>query len=152
MGSNRRDRARYRTLSSKYGIEESEVKRIVTSFFEVFLMDARSLHFDNPRKIFSMDVFESRSTVRNIPYIGRLGPVYSRYLKWRENESKELLQKPRGDYRSRMTQDDIENIADAILSGNPLPELRKRKKSEMFERVWMVGKDGKRSARQVIEK
>ena len=152
MGSNRRERARYRTLSEKFGIEESEVRRIVTSFFDVFTVDARSLPFDNPRKIFSKEVFESRTKVRNIPYIGRLGPVYSRYLKWRQNESKELLQRPRSGYRIRMTQDDIENIAEAVLSGNPLPEIRNRKKSEMFERVWMVGKDGKKSARQVIEK
>lgn len=139
-------------MSEEVGVPVPEVARAVKSFFDAVANSARRLPFDDRNRIYSREKFDEFVNVANIPYIGRLGPVYSRYLKWRENESKELLQKPRSDYRSRMTQDDIENIADAILSGNPLPELRKRKKSEMFERVWMVGKDGKRSARQVIEK
>ena len=137
MGRNRREYARFRSLSVKYGLEESEVKRIVTSFFEVFGADARSLPFDNPKKIFSKDVFDGKVTVRQIPFVGRLGPVYSNYLK--------------GSYRSGITQNEIENMAVAALSGSA-PSLERRKKSEMFDRVWLVGQDGKKSARQVIPK
>ena len=151
MGRNRREYARFRSLSARYGLDESEVRRIVTSFFEVFGMDARSLPFDNPKKIFSRDVFDGKSTVRQIPYIGRLGPVYSNYLKWRANESGQFQMVPRSSYRSGITQSEIENMAVAALSGSA-PSFEKKKKSEMFDRVWLVGQDGKRSARQVIPK
>ena len=151
MGRNRREYARFRSLSARYGLDESEVRRIVTSFFEVFGMDARSLPFDNPKKIFSRDAFDGKSTVRQIPYIGRLGPVYSNYLKWRANESGQLQMVPRSSYRSGITQNEIENMAVAALSGSA-PSFEKKKKSEMFDRVWLVGQDGKKSARQVIPK
>ena len=123
----------------------------MTSFFEVFGMDARSLPFDNPKKIFSRDVFDGKSIVRQIPYIGRLGPVYSNYLKWRANESGQFQMVPRSSYRSGITQNEIENMAVAALSGSA-PSFEKKKKSEMFDRVWLVGQDGKKSARQVIPK
>lgn len=123
----------------------------MTSFFEVFGMDARSLPFDNPKKIFSREVFDGKSTVRQIPYIGRLGPVYSNYLKWRANESGQFQMVPRSSYRSGITQSEIENMAVAALSGSA-PSFEKKKKSEMFDRVWLVGQDGKKSARQVIPK
>jgi hypothetical protein len=51
-----------------------------------------------------------------------------------------------------MTQDDIEHIADDILSGRTPFLIRKRKGNEMYDRVWLVGQDGKRLARQVIPK
>ena len=151
MGRNRKEYARFRRLSEKYGLEESEVKRIVTSFFAIFVTDANSLPFDNPKRIYSKEVFDGLARVRQIPYVGRVGPVYSNYLKWRANESREFGMAPRSSFRTRMTQDDIENMAAAILSGSS-PELEKRKKSEMFDRVWLVGKEGKKSARQVIPK
>lgn len=152
MPRNKIEEAGFLRLSEEFGIPVSEVARAVKSFFDVIASDAQSLPFDNRKKIYSKPVFEELVKVRNIPYIGRLGPVYSRYLKWRENESKLLPQKPRSGYRKRMTQDDIENIADAVLSGNPVPEIRKRKGSELYERVWLVRQDGKKSARQVIPK
>ena len=152
MPRSRIEEAGFLRVSEDLGVPVSEVARAVKSFFDVIVSDARRLPFDNRNRIYSRGKFEEFVGVTNIPYIGRLGPVYSRYLKWRENESRSLPQKPRSGYRSRMTQDDIENIAESVLSGNGLPEIRKRKGSEMYERVWMVGTEGKKSARQVIEK
>ena len=152
MSRSKIEEAGFLRVSEEFGVPVTEVTRAVKSFFDVVALDAKRLPFDDKNRIYSKDKFESMVGVVNIPYIGRLGPVYSRYCKWRENESKELPQKPRSDYRSRMTQDDIENIAEAVLSGSPLPEIRKKKGSELFERVWFVGTDGKKSARQVLEK
>ena len=152
MSRSKIEEAGFLRVSEEFGISVSEISRAVKSFFDVIALDAKRLPFDDKNRIYSKDKFESMVGVVNIPYIGRLGPVYSRYCRWRENESKELPQKPRSDYRSRMTQDDIENIAEAVLSGSPLPEIRKKKGSELFERVWFVGTDGKKSARQVLEK
>ena len=152
MGRDRKEYVRYRDLSSRFGLAEEEVKRIVASFFSIVFTDARSLPFDNPKRIFSKEKFDEYVKVRHIPSIGRIGPVYSNYLKWRANESQQIDMAPRSSYRSGVTQNDIENIADAILSGSSPPPLRKRKGKEMFERVWLVGQDGKKSARQVIPK
>ena len=152
MSRNRLEYARYRKLASRFGIPEEEVKRIVTSFFDVILSDARALPFNTPRKIYSRQKFDEFVKVTHIPFIGRLGPVSSRYCKWRVNESMGLGQRPRSDYRTRMTQDDIEYTAAAVLSGKALPKREKKRGSELFNRVWLVGQDGKKSARQVIPK
>ena len=152
MGRNRKEYERYRKISSRHDVSEEEVKRILASFFCTFFNDARSLPFDNPRKIFSKDKFEEYVKVRNIPFIGRIGPVYSNYLKWRANVSQQIEMAPRSSYRSRRTQSDIESTAAAILSGEAPPPLRKKRGKEMYERVWLVGQDGKKSARQVIPK
>lgn len=152
MGRNRKEYDRYRELSSRYDVPEEEVKRILASFFGVVLSDARSLPFDNPKKIFSKDKFDEYVKVRHIPFVGRIGPVYSNYLKWRANESQQIEMAPRSSFRKRRTQSDIESTAEAILSGKTPPPLRKRKGNEMYHRVWLVGQDGKKSARQVIPK
>ena len=152
MGRNRKEYERYRVVSAKQNVSEEEVKRILASFFSIIFCDARSLPFDNPRRIFSKDKFDEYVEVRHIPFIGRIGPVYSNYLKWRANESQQIEMAPRSSYRSRRTQSDIESTAAAILSGMTPPPLEKKRGNEMYERVWLVGQDGKKSARQVIPK
>lgn len=152
MGRDRKDSIRCRSVASRFSVAEEEVKRIVASFFSVIYVDARSLPFDNPRRIFSKEKFGEYLKVRHIPYVGRIGPVYSNYLKWRANESVGMDMAPRSSYRRRITQGDIEATAAAILSGRTPPPLEKKRGSEMYERVWLVGQDGKKSARQVIPK
>ena len=152
MGRNRKEYERYRIVSASHNVSEEEVKRILASFFSSVLSDARSLPFDNPKRIFSKEKFEEYVKVRHIPFIGRIGPVYSNYLKWRANESQQIEMAPRSSYRKRRTQGDVESIAAAVLSGKTPPPLRKRKGNEMYHRVWLVGQDGKKSARQVIPK
>ncbi len=152
MGRNRKEYERYRELSSRHDVSEEEAKRILASFFSIILGDARSLPFDNPKRIFTKEKFDEYVKVRNIPFIGRIGPVYSNYLKWRANESQQIEMAPRSSYRSRRLQSDIESTAAAILSGETPPPLKKKRGKEMYERVWLVGQDGKKSARQVIPK
>ena len=152
MRKDSKDSARCRILAERYGLTDTEVRKVVDSFFSVLCHDAKSLPFDNPRKIYSCEGFQRFVMVRQIPFIGRLGPVYSKYLKWRANESSLIEMAPRSSYRRRVTQSDIESTAGAILSGQTPPPLRKRKGKEMYERVWLVGQDGKKSARQVIPK
>lgn len=149
---NRTDEAEFRRIASELGLEAEDVSSIVNSFFAVIVCEARSLPFNNHRKIFTKDKFSEYAVVRNIPYIGRLGPAYSRYLKWRGNESRDLSQVPRSFYRSRLSQNEVENMAAEILSGGAPSSIRKKRNSELYERVWLVGQDGKKSARQVIPK
>lgn len=152
MHRNRIDEADFVKVGKELGFEASDVRKVVHSFFDSITIRARSLPFNTARKIFSKEVFDSYVFVVQIPCIGRLGPVYSRYLKWRANESRLIEQAHRSNYRKKYSQDDIENIAEIALSGRApvLPE--KRKASEDYNRVWLVGKDGKRLASQVIKK
>ena len=152
MKMSRTDRELYSAIAEELGLSVGEVKRAVVSFFDEIAAEAASLPFNNARKIFSREKFNTFAFVKNLPYIGRIGPSYNRYLKWRANESKGLSQESRSAYRDIVSQDDIENMAGDILSGRtPLP-LRKTKGNEMYNRVWLVGQDGKKLARQVIRK
>ena len=126
--------------------------KAVNSFFGSIAKYAASLPFNDERRIYGYDAFEEFVEVVNIPHVGRFGPVYSRYLKWRCNEAKALDQVPRSAYRKRISQDEIENMADEILSGRTPSPLKKKKPTELYNRVWMIGTDGKRMARQVIPK
>ena len=152
MASSRIEEADYRKIAEELNLEASDVKRAVSSFFSLIVSDARKLPFDNHKKIYSKEKFDEYVVVRNIPFIGRIGPSYSRYLKWRVNESKNYSMALRDSFKSRMSQGEIEDIAAAVLSGGVPLEPKRLKGSDMFDRVWLVGKEGKKSARQVIPK
>lgn len=151
MGRNRTELALMRDVAEECSLPLGEVSRAICSFFSVIVSDADSLPFDSNRKIYTKDAFNSVVSVTHLPSIGRIGPVYSRYLKWRANESSNVSMVPRSSRRKRMTQGDIENIAEDILSGRT-PCFVSKKSSEMYDRIWLVGQDGKKSARQVIVK
>lgn len=152
MPRNKLDEQEYRKIADELDISVDDVRNCVHSFFGVLLGDVRKLPFNDERKIFSKDKFSGYAVVRNIPYIGRLGPVYSRYLKWRANEAGGVPRALRSSYRSRYLQSDIENMAAEILSGKTPSKISRKKYSDMYKRVWLVGQDGKKSARQVIPK
>ena len=152
MSRNLVDEREFRRIAEEFSLPVDVVRSAVHSFFDVVLGEARKLPFDNRKKIFTREKFAEYAVVRNIPYIGRLGPAYSRYLKWRGNESRDYFQVPRSTYRKRLSQSEIENMAADILSGRTPSPVNKVKYSELYERVWLVGQDGKKSARQVIPK
>lgn len=152
MKTSRTDREDFRNVSVRLGIDAKEVEKGVKAFFDAVKAYSRSLPFDNKNKIYSKGCFDQFVRVSNIPYIGRIGPVYSRYLEWRKNESRRFLQEPRSSFRTRIPQSEIENMARDILSGIAPAPLKKRKGSELYERIWLVRNDGKKLARQVIPK
>ena len=140
------------TVSETLGLPFKEVRRAVDSFFGAIIRDAAILPFNDERRIYSHDLFGDYGRTWNIPSIGRMGPVYSRYLRWRSNEAGLLEQVDRRSFRKRMTQSEIEAIAADVLSGGTYSPAPKVKGSDIYKRIWMVGKDGKRMARQVIPK
>lgn len=152
MNRNKLEEQLFSEISSSHNFQVSEVRRAVYSFFGSLVRDSRRLPFDNPTRIYSREKFEEYVSVMNIPSIGRIGPVYSRYLKWRENESKNFKQEHRGKYRKGLTQDEIEHMAEDILSGKTPQPVQRKKSYELYNRIWMVGKVGKRLAKQVIPK
>lgn len=152
MPKNTLEEALFSEISLSHNLPISEVRRAVGSFFGSLVRDSRHLPFDDPTRIYTKEKFEEFVNVMNIPSIGRIGPVYSRYLKWRGNESKSITQEHRSKYRSGITQDEIEHMAEDILSGKAPAPVKRKKSYELFNRVWMVGRVGKRLARQVIPK
>lgn len=151
MRRSRIEDADLNSVARELDIPVAEVRRAVHSFFDTMVRESRTLPFDNWKKIYRKDKFDEYAFVRNIPYIGRIGPVYSRYLAWRRNEAEEKNQVQRSAYRVRYTQSDIENMAAEALAGRHV-SFEKRKKTELYNQVWMVGKEGKTLARQVIPK
>lgn len=151
MGRSKVDIDIVRRVSEEFGIPESEVRRCVNSFFGEITGYARTLPFNTPTRIYEAEKFNEYVRVWNIPYLGRLGPVYGRYLDWRSNEADLLKQERKSVYRDKMSRDEIETIAGAVLSGGAF-SLPKKTKKENYKRVWIVGKNGKRLARQVLPK
>lgn len=138
----------FREIAEVSGLPIADISTIVNSFFGAILSESRSLPFDNPRKIFSKDAFDKYVKVQNIPFLGRFGPNYNRYLKWRTNEANEIDMFVRKKNK-KLTQEEIEALAEIVLNGG---EYVKEKKKQNYKRVWFVGKDGKRLARQAIQK
>lgn len=146
------DEQEFRRIAESHGLSPSEVKSVVNSFFSVILRYSRSLPYDDERKIFSREAFDARTRAFSIPYVGRIGPSYSRYLKWRANEAKEQEQERRAGCRAGYTKDDVENIAREVLAGNPPPKRERKKISDEYVRVWFVSNGKRRLARQLIRK
>jgi len=148
---NRIEEEAYKTIAGNCALDVESVRTIVASFFSVISSEAKALPFNNDRKIFTRKKFDEYVSVINIPFIGRIGPSYTRYLKWRFNASKDIEQKNRNEYSSRISLEEIERAAKMILAGEKV-ELKKKKRTDLYKRVWLVSENGKRQARQVIPK
>ena len=152
MTRNKIEDADFASIAKELGVQISEVRRAVYSFFGIIVREARNLPFDDSSRIYTREKFEDFVKVRNIPSIGRIGPVYSRYLKWRGNEAKNQTQVNRSSCRARVPQSEIEAMAADILSGKAPSPVVKPKLTESYKRIWMIGRVGKRLARQLIQK
>lgn len=142
----------FTAVSSELDVPVSVVRSVVYSFFDSISKKASSLPFSTATKIYDRKAFGRYCFACNIPYIGRVGPVYSRYLQWRSNEAKSIEHKPRCTVSNGITPVDIEKLAESLIAGTELPEVKRTTISKMYNRVWIVGDSGKRLARQVIIK
>lgn len=142
----------FRDIASKYGIEISESKRIVNSFFEILQLEARALPFDDDTRIYTREKFGELVSVYQIPFVGRLGPVYSKYLSWRKNDVDAIEQMGRNVFRKVTLKEKAEMLAKQILSGNTVSgcSFKEFNRIAKHKRVWMVGVNGKKLANQVI--
>ena len=139
-------------MAENLKVDVSQVRSAVHSFFDQINIYSRHLPLDNPRRIYEREKFRDFEKVWNLPFLGRTGPSYSRYLGWRRNESKGLMQDLRVRHTTRVPQSEIETMAEDILSGRTPSPVKKKKVTELYNRVWLVGKEGKKLARQVMPK
>lgn len=131
----------------------SEVRKAVSAYFDSIVSDARKLPFNNPQRIYTKPAFEQQSFVVNLPYLGRIGPVYSRYLKWRREEAKEFDHVERKKVRQIYAAPIIEEEAKKALAGQKASStvLRERIPKGKYNKVWMMHEGGlRRAAKQLI--
>lgn len=140
-------------ISEEEGVVVSEVKKAVLSYFDSIVSETHKLPFDNPRRVYSKDAFDEKSFVVNLPYLGRIGPVYSRYTKWRSEEAKNNLTVKthvvKETYRKKL----VDEEAKKALSGQKvnIKLLKEGIPRGKYNRVWFFGGEGKRKlARQLI--
>lgn len=139
-------------IADAFGIPESEARRAVVSYFDSIVDAFKASHFDDLTRIYMRDAFDERSSVVNIPYIGRIGHVYSKYLKWRSDASASL-DTVRRDRRRRVgLAETIEQLAERALAGEKIRGIGRLKvPAGTYKNVWVVSKAGKRAATIVIK-
>ena len=153
MRNSKTDEAVYRRIADDSGLELAEVRKAVLSFFDNIVLESRKLPFDDPTRIYARKKFHEYDIVRCIPYIGRIGTNYNKYLKWRANVADRVEMVLRSEYRMGLSGEEIEKIAKRALAGEMIEKRGTQEKRKIpFKRVWLVGVDGKKQARQVIPK
>lgn len=141
-------------IARRFGLEAKDVHKIADSFFSVMYNTAKRLPFDDSSRIYSKAVFDKHSFTYMIPYIGRIGPVYSRYLSWRANVAKALDSVPRPARKDALPRQEIERLAELALSGVDIryEDIVGKRIRDDYKRVWLVSESGRRQARQLIKK
>lgn len=153
MRLSRKDRRRCGDIALETGTEPKEVERAVSAFFSTIISDVKRLPFNNPGRIYKPDAFEELCYVTNIPFLGRLGTVYSKYRKWRSEVASDIEMVDASDAKSEYYKPLIEEEARKALRGEKVNvyRLKERVPSGMYRRVWIMRRNGKRSsARQMI--
>ena len=150
--AHRLESARCARIAQEMGLDIVDVRKVILSFFGEIRRTAALLPFDDERRIYGKDMFDEYEVVFNIPYIGRIGTVYSRYLKWRENEAKASEQELKSKYRQAISSEEYDDMARTALAGGNVILPKRQRSSELYNRIWLVRKDGKKMARQVIPK
>ena len=136
-----------RAYARANGLSETEVQKAVVSFFDDIVVSTRKLPFNNLKRIYTADALEDKAGVYNIPYIGRLGPMYSLYVKWRGEVAEEYDMVLREDVRDIHLAERIEELAELALSGHKVT------RDMMKDKVWIIDKEGRRkAAKQLFKK
>lgn len=122
------------------GVTAADARRMVDSYFGAFLSVVRKLPLNTPYRIYTREAFTGFVRVLQIPSVGRIGTVYSRYLRWRSNEAAELA--AGGGLQAMGPRGARENAAAEGTAGGGPPF------SVAGTRIWVIGADGRRLARQ----
>ena len=137
------------------GVSEVEVRKAVISYFDEIIKNVRRLPFNNARRIYTYEAVNVLAPVFNLPGIGRIGPVYSAYLKWRREEARELDMDRRTIVKKRFLDERIEEATQLAMAGCRVHKdyLRDPMPRGMYSKVWIIDKNGRRrAAKQVIKK
>lgn len=144
-----------KAYANENGLSEVEVQKAIVSFFDDIVVCTRKLPFNNIKRIYTADAVADKACVYNIPYIGRLGPIYSKYISWRRDVSEEYDMVLREDVRDIHLKERIEELAELALSGHRVTRdmLKDPIPSGLYHKVWIIDKEGRRkAAKQLFKK
>lgn len=144
-----------RKYASENDLNICEVKKAIVSFFDDIVFSVRKLPFNNIRRIYSADALEEIADVYNIPYIGRIGPIYSKYVKWRKEESENYDMLLRKTAFRKHFNERVDEAVERAMAGERIGKgfLRDPVPSSLYHKVWLIDKNGKRkAARQLFKK
>lgn len=142
-------------IAREENIPLSVVKNIITSYFDSMVIAAKALQYNNKQRLYTKKAFLENAFVINIPFIGRIGPVYSCYIKWRKQLSKNLEQIKKSALKRFHYGKYLEEEARHALNGEKVNiELFGRPNAkDGYCRVWIIKENDKKvSARQIIVK
>lgn len=130
------------------GLDAVEVSKAVISFFDDMVYVTRKLPFNNIRRIYSAEAVSKLAPVFHLPSVGRLGPMYNQYKKWRKEQAGSYVMVSRKDAKRKHRQERIEEAARRALSGKRVSEnfLYDSIPSDRYYKVWLIDAQGKRKA------
>lgn len=148
------DEAWCRSYADDSGISVVEIQKAIGSFFDDMLMKIRRLPFNDVRRIYSPAAVEERAPVFNIPFLGRIGPVYSSYLKWRKEEALKEEMELRETVKARYRDERVEEALKLAKEGHKITNvfLREGIPSGKYKKVWYIDKGGKRRVAKQVYK
>ena len=149
----KQDKKVCKEIAHQEGVSAIEVSKAIQSFFDSIVSAARKLPFDKETRIYSPAAFKQYPLCFNLPYLGRIGPLYSQYLRWRSSEAKGQESVARSQIKKVHTKPLIEEAAKQALAGNKVDPsfLKKRLPSGKYSTVWLVGENNKKkAAKQII--
>lgn len=155
MKLSKRDSEWCKSYANGCGLSDAEVAKAVLSYFDDIVYGVRKLPFADFRRIYTADAVASLAPVYNIPFIGRIGPIYSQYTKWRAEDAAELDRVQRKDVRAKHLAERIEEAAVLAMSGHKVSPsmLRNPVPAGEYHRVWLIDANGRRrAARQLFKK
>lgn len=141
-----------RAVAAATGLPVREVRAAVLSAASALALRVRRLPFASARRIYSPAAFAASSFVALLPGLGRVGPAYSRYVRWRATEASGLELRGRAEARRMWRSLAAEEEAARVLAGGEadVARLRGRVPASFARPVWLVGAGGRRLARQSV--
>lgn len=154
MKLSRTDRQWANSYADANSVSRGEIQKAIVSFFDDMLVQIRKLPFDNARRIYTHDAIEERAPVFNIPSLGRIGPVYASYLKWRREEALNEDMELRETVKTRYRDERIEEAAKLAKEGKRITNefFRNIIPSGAYKKVWFIDKGGKRKVAKQVYK
>lgn len=155
MKLSNRDAKWCRQYAADSGLDEVEVTKCVQAFFDDIVSTVRKLPFNDISRIYTIAAFEEVAPDFYLPFIGRLGPSYSSYCKWRVECADEEERILRSTAYEKHRAQRVDEAVDMALSGQTIPKnfLRNPIPGGTYRKVWIIDKGGKRkAARQLFKK
>jgi len=148
------ERRRAALVAGKLGMDARDVAAAVGAWFGAVVAAGRRMPLDRAWRIYSKERLGAMGGVFNVPHVGRIGPSYGKYLRWRADVSRSLSMVGARRAAAVHRAETVESLAAMALRGERIGSTRigGRLPPGRYRRIWMLGAGGRRAARQLIRK